>query len=207
TCITQLEHPTIEEMTQLASEASSQVSVPLLYFKLLRRHSAIMNRSMTAGLFRLIFRAAALEGKLYICQAVDSGKIVSLGAGLDLASRGTKSLGFEEFFNKLPEDTKNWWMENLLKPKPKPVNEKVRQSLRLIAVATLGEERRKGHGSSLIKEIARTVGTPVCVNVNTDDNILFYKGLGFKITGTSEMASSYGSWVGTIMIWEDSGSE
>jgi hypothetical protein len=47
-----------------------------------------MNRSMTAGvkelredLFRLIFRAAALEGKLYICQTVNSGKIVSLGAG------------------------------------------------------------------------------------------------------------------------------
>ena len=58
---------------------------------------AITNRSMTGGmpelreeLFCLIFRTAALEGKLYYCKHIESAKILSLAAGF---GPGIKFLG------------------------------------------------------------------------------------------------------------------
>ncbi|KAF8877559.1 hypothetical protein CPB84DRAFT_357993 [Gymnopilus junonius] len=192
---------------------------------------AIMNRTMTAGIksSEKTFFGCVPSGRsrreIYICQAAECGGLLPLrlDSGLVLGflagervfaghstlldhneSEAQRALGFEGFFNKLPEETKDWWRENLMKPKIKQVNEKVQQCLKLLTVATRCDEQGKGYGSALIKEITRTAETPVCVNVNTDINILFYKRLGFEIVDASEMVSSCGSWVGTTMIWEAS---
>ena len=90
----------IEEMSQLAADAFENSGSNLRCFSaytLTRELIAIMNRSMTAGisslrkdLFRLIFRTTSLEGRIYICQAISSGKILSIAAGF---GPGNKFLG------------------------------------------------------------------------------------------------------------------
>ncbi|PPQ72879.1 hypothetical protein CVT26_003500 [Gymnopilus dilepis] len=164
--------------------------------------SVIMNRAMTGdspknseALFRLTFRAAAIEGNIFVCQDDESDKIVALAAGFGPTSKflgRRRSLGFYEFFENLSEETKAWWKDNVMKPSELPVN--VQPSLKLLTFATQVLEQRKGYGSYLMKEIMKVSSIPICVNAVTDSTVLFYRRLGFKTISSSEVSSTYGSW-------------
>ncbi|KAF8168739.1 hypothetical protein BJ912DRAFT_1001170 [Pholiota molesta] len=169
---------------------------------------------LQADLFRLSLRAAALEGHIFVCQMPGSGKILSLGAcfgpGVDyLGSEAQRALGYEEFFEKLPDETKKWYDEEHRPLSKKFVDdtigqEKLTNSWFVALMATLESERQKGYGSAILNEISRKAADDKAIaalNATSNSTVAFYKNLGFHVLGSADRLSPFGAWTNNMMVY------
>ncbi|KAF8801575.1 hypothetical protein BYT27DRAFT_7174041 [Phlegmacium glaucopus] len=168
---------------------------------------------LKAVLFRLIFRAAALEGMIFVNQDPVSQKFLSVGACFGpgtrfLGSQAQFELGAEEFFESLPDEAREWW-EKFRNPAPAKVEnatlgkDKATASWSIIVMATLKTEQGKGHGTVLMKEICRRVledNSFMLLNATSKNNVDFYQRLGLEVVSTSESVSSFGTWTNHAML-------
>ncbi|KIJ51762.1 hypothetical protein M422DRAFT_65148 [Sphaerobolus stellatus SS14] len=184
----------------------------------------ILIQTMTDGvlarkrqLFRLSLRAAALEGAIFVVDAVGAPGhftcvAVCFGPGTDfLGSEAQMALGGTEFFNEMSQKTSDWW-KNYYGPKGRELRDKtlgeqgMTDSWWPILIATDPKYQRKGYGSVLVKAIcesAKRDNTIAGLATTSEYNVRFYESLGFKNLGQRDISSSFGSWIGTIMSWED----
>ncbi|KAF8801569.1 hypothetical protein BYT27DRAFT_7198117 [Phlegmacium glaucopus] len=170
---------------------------------------------LKAVLFRLLFRAAALEGMIFVNQDPASQKFLSISAcfgpgTIFLGSQAQWELGAEEFIESLPDEAREWW-EKYRKPTPAKVDDdiagqdKATDSWFIIVMATLKTEQGKGHGTVLMKEICRRVledNSFMLLNATSKNNVDFYQRLGLEVVSTSESVSSFGTWTNYAMLWD-----
>ncbi|KAF8812024.1 hypothetical protein BYT27DRAFT_7335889 [Phlegmacium glaucopus] len=166
-------------------------------------------------LYRLIVRAAALEGMIFVGQDPASHKFVSVGICFGpgtnfLGSQAQLELGAQQFFESLSDETREWW-EKVHKPiSRKMVNDTIGEagitaSWFVVVMATLKTEQGRGYGTLLMKEICRRVledKSFMALNATSKDTVAFYQRLGFEVVGTADKPSSFGTWTNHLMVWD-----
>ncbi|PPQ80503.1 hypothetical protein CVT26_004303 [Gymnopilus dilepis] len=158
-------------------------------------------------LYRLSVRTAALEGKVTVCEETKSARILSVSCSYGpgtffLGSQKQRDLGFDDFFNKLSTEGKQWWAEYFERVKHMPSI--VVDSWFVTILATATSEERKEYGSSVLREVQRiAAGDQTCValNATSEKNVAFYSSLGFKVVHTAERTTPYGTWISYITTW------
>ncbi|PPQ80504.1 hypothetical protein CVT26_004304 [Gymnopilus dilepis] len=179
--------------------------------------------------YRLSVRTAVLEGKVTICEEIKTGRILSVSCSYGpgqffLGSQKQRDLGFNEFFNQLSIEGKQWWDEvstlwiigctDFLTSEVKYFEKvqnmpsiscfKVVDSWFVTILATATSEQGKGYGSSVMREVQRIAAedrTSVTLNTTSEKNVSFYSSLGFKVIQTSTRTTPYGTWTSYIMTW------
>ncbi|KDR84561.1 hypothetical protein GALMADRAFT_133831 [Galerina marginata CBS 339.88] len=190
-----------------------------------------LSDAMTAGipklkedLYRLTFRATALEGRIFVCQ--DNRDIVSVAACFEpgfkfLGSEAQRSLGLYKLLESLPEETRQWW-NKIVSDDSSPYSaqsyvdfsqfsggekqEKVPECWTVVVMATSVSEQGKGYGTSIMKEICKKAAAnakSIRLNASPEINVSFYGSLGFRVVKRTEDESPSGvKLVNTIMVWE-----
>ncbi|KJA23469.1 hypothetical protein HYPSUDRAFT_587918 [Hypholoma sublateritium FD-334 SS-4] len=171
-------------------------------------------RSLKFDLYRLLMRAAALEGNILAVQEEGTKNIVAIGVGFGpgvdfLGSEEQRALGANEFFRRLPEETKKW-INDVNRPLSKKYVEDtigqqtITDNWWIDCMATYENERGNGYGSAILRELCKMAAEQdkiVALNAITKDNVSFYQEQGFKVVGSAERPSPFGTWTSSMMVW------
>ncbi|KAG1742450.1 hypothetical protein EDB19DRAFT_1701110 [Suillus lakei] len=159
------------------------------------------NKSLQGPLFRAMIRACLLVGEVYIATVIDTSAI----AGITLwfppgkalwDSDAQKVLGFNQFFESLSPETKDWWtgtyghaLEPFLETALAPHT--VKSSWYLNCICVDPKHQRQGIATNLIRMVEQKVATSsiLALCTDTDDNVAVYKALQFQYKGKTQLST------------------
>ncbi|KIJ53314.1 hypothetical protein M422DRAFT_25717 [Sphaerobolus stellatus SS14] len=195
----QLTDTQLEEIVQLCTRAfHGDIS-----------HAAFLGRDwdLHSEFFRAIMRATVLEGRLYVVTLGPESeeRIVStaswFGNGVALfGSEEQRSLGFNDFFEKLSSETQHWWnhtyAERITKfDKSLFTEEELAKRWWCFNLATNPEHENKGYARALIKAMhqkASSEGTFIGLATAPEINVKKYLSMGFRERGYERLPVSDG---------------
>ncbi|TFK60339.1 hypothetical protein BDN72DRAFT_850593 [Pluteus cervinus] len=153
-----------------------------------------------------VIRASLLEGEVYAVKD-DGGEIASVAYwfGPDsclFGSKAQRQLGFDTFFRKLSLETQIWWVDTYPRTverlRPRVLSDEESNSLWwCYNLVTDAAARKRGYGTALIEAKYRQVacnGQIIGLAAAPDENVRFYKSIGFKERGGTIMSSPTGNF-------------
>ncbi|KAF4599092.1 hypothetical protein EYR40_006181 [Pleurotus pulmonarius] len=140
------------------------------------------NVNLEALLLRSMVRAAALEGTIYVVtdvyntilrDRIDADPIRLIR----FVSEAQRALGWDEFFQKISEEARDWWTTQIFRKHREALNDH------------LG-----AHASA--------DGKIVALATQTESNAVWYTGLNFKVIDKIELEAPAGNFPDFILMWE-----
>ncbi|KAL4258379.1 hypothetical protein AB1N83_008837 [Pleurotus pulmonarius] len=124
------------------------------------------NVNLEALLLRSMVRAAALEGTIYVVTDVYN-TILSVGVCFQpgtrmFSSEAQRALGWDEFFQKISEEARDWWTTQIFRKHREALNDHLGahylDSWFANIIATDPEHQRKGYATSIVRAVCARVG-------------------------------------------------
>ncbi|KAJ7586818.1 hypothetical protein C8J56DRAFT_942907 [Mycena floridula] len=205
----------LEKPTDAQIEEAVEIYLRAFEGDLCAKSMTADNHAIEDSLYRMMLRAAALEGTIYAVFADDDNKMLTVGVWfgpgtLLLHSEAQQQAGWNDFYASLSDEGKTWWATTF-----QTVHEALVTSLFgdgylggwwANLIATHPDYQRQGHGTAMVKavlDIAQKDNKTVGLATQTEFNSKWYQTLGFELVGETVMpeATNPGTFPDFVLKW------